>query len=99
MTRPPWEVADVIRKTGSKFLERYRQSLTWAQVKVLAPLCAAVRRLWAAPRPMPALRLSGHLLQLLPEPALSEVPDQCAGKVVAPAATGTPAGGLLSLGL
>ena len=35
MTRPPWEVADVIRRAGSKFLERYRQSLTWAQVKVL----------------------------------------------------------------
>ena len=38
MTRPPWEVADVIRRTGSKFLERYRQSLTWAQVKVLAAI-------------------------------------------------------------
>src|SRR5207302_641373 len=33
LTRPPWEVADVIRRTGSKFFERYRQSLTWAQVK------------------------------------------------------------------
>ena len=38
MTRPPWEVADVIRRTGSKFFERYRQSLTWAQVKVLAAI-------------------------------------------------------------
>ena len=38
MTRPPWEVADVIRRTGSKFPERYRQSLTWAQVKVLAAI-------------------------------------------------------------
>ena len=38
MTRPPWEVADVIRKTGSKFLERYRQSLTWAQAKVLTAI-------------------------------------------------------------
>lgn len=35
MTRPPWEVADVIRRIGSKFFERYRHSLTWAQVKVL----------------------------------------------------------------
>jgi len=35
MTRPPWEVAEVIRRTGNKFLKRYRQSLTWAQVKVL----------------------------------------------------------------
>ena len=38
MTRPPWEVADVIRKAGSKFLERYQQSLTWAQVKVLTAI-------------------------------------------------------------
>ena len=35
MTRPPWEVADVIRRIGSKFFERYRHSLPWAQVKVL----------------------------------------------------------------
>jgi hypothetical protein len=35
MTRPPWEVADVIRSAGSRFWERYGESLTWAQVKVL----------------------------------------------------------------
>jgi hypothetical protein len=35
MTRPPWEVADIIRRAGDKFIERYRGSLTWTQVKVL----------------------------------------------------------------
>ena len=35
MTRPPWEVADIIRRAGDKFLERYRDSLTWSQLKVL----------------------------------------------------------------
>ena len=35
MTRPPWEVADVIRIAGSRFRERYGASLTWPQVKVL----------------------------------------------------------------
>jgi hypothetical protein len=35
MTRPPWEVADIIRRAGSRFIERYRVSLTWAQLKVL----------------------------------------------------------------
>lgn len=35
MTRPPWEVADIIRKAGNRFIERYRSSLTWAQLKVL----------------------------------------------------------------
>jgi len=33
--RPPWEVADVIRWAGTGFIERYRGSLTWAQLKVL----------------------------------------------------------------
>jgi len=35
MTRPPWEVADIIRRAGNEFIERYRGSLTWAQLKVL----------------------------------------------------------------
>ncbi len=35
MTRPPWEVADIIRRAGDEFIERYRGSLTWAQLKAL----------------------------------------------------------------
>jgi hypothetical protein len=35
MTRPSWEVADVIYRGGNRFLDRYRKSLTWPQVKVL----------------------------------------------------------------
>ena len=35
MSRPPFEVADVIRKAGSRFREPYRATLTWPQVKVL----------------------------------------------------------------
>src|SRR6202167_4411991 len=35
VTRPPFEVADIIRRAGSKFIDRYRGSLTWAQLKVL----------------------------------------------------------------
>ena len=35
MKRPPWEVADVIHRAGTRFIERYRASLTWAQLKVL----------------------------------------------------------------
>jgi len=34
MTRPPWEVADVIQRGGSRFLDRHRKSLAWQQVKV-----------------------------------------------------------------
>jgi hypothetical protein len=33
--RPPWEVADIIRRAGNRFIERYGSSLTWAQLKVL----------------------------------------------------------------
>jgi hypothetical protein len=33
--RPPWEVADIVRRAGNRFLERYRESMSWAQLKVL----------------------------------------------------------------
>src|SRR5262245_11442588 len=35
MTRPPWEVADIIHRAGNRFPDRYQSSLTWPQVKVL----------------------------------------------------------------
>ncbi|MFZ1940006.1 MAG: transposase zinc-binding domain-containing protein [Terracidiphilus sp.] len=35
MSRPPFEVADVIRIAGDSFRERYSASLTWPQQKVL----------------------------------------------------------------
>lgn len=35
MTRPPWEVADIVRRAGNRFIERYAGSLTWTQLKVL----------------------------------------------------------------
>jgi hypothetical protein len=35
MSRPPFEVADVIHKAGSRFRERYAASLTGMQNKVL----------------------------------------------------------------
>lgn len=38
MTRPPFEVADIIRKAGTRFIERYRESLSWAQLKVLTAI-------------------------------------------------------------
>jgi len=38
VTRPPFEVADIIRKAGTRFIERYRESLTWAQLKVLTAI-------------------------------------------------------------
>jgi hypothetical protein len=36
--RPPFEVADIIRRAGTQFIERYRQSLSWMQLKVLTAI-------------------------------------------------------------
>jgi hypothetical protein len=33
--RPPWEVADIIRKSGRRFIDRFGKFLSWPQVKVL----------------------------------------------------------------
>jgi hypothetical protein len=35
MSRPPFEVADIIRSAGDAFREQYGSSLTWPQHKVL----------------------------------------------------------------
>src|SRR5499433_2910482 len=35
MSRPPFEVADIIHNAGSRFRHQYGASLTWPQVKVL----------------------------------------------------------------
>ena len=35
MTRPPFEVADIVRTAGSRFRQRYWRALTWSQIKVL----------------------------------------------------------------
>src|SRR3974377_978697 len=35
MSRPPLEVADLIRSTGAAFIERNRQWIRWKHVKVL----------------------------------------------------------------
>ena len=76
MIRPPWEVADIIRIAGRRFWERYRASLTWPQVKVL--LAIARCRTAALGGHLDYCTHCGyrrHLLQLLPESALSEMPN------------------------
>jgi len=35
VSRPPWELADIIRRADSRVSSRHRDSLTWPQVKVL----------------------------------------------------------------
>src|SRR5258708_36954451 len=50
MSRPPLEVADLIRSAGAGFIERNRQWLSWKHIKVLL----AIRRCRTA-------ALGGHL--------------------------------------
>ena len=57
------------------------------------------RRARRASRSVLQLRLSSHLLQLVPQPALPQVPDQRSRPVPSQAAAGTAACGLLSPGL
>ena len=40
MSRPPFEVADIIRISGDSFRQRYSASLTWPQRKVLDAIAA-----------------------------------------------------------
>ena len=35
MKRPPWDVADIIRKSGRRCIDHFEKFLTWPQVKVL----------------------------------------------------------------
>jgi hypothetical protein len=38
MSRPPWEVADLVRSAGTAFIERNREWIRWAHIKVLLAL-------------------------------------------------------------
>ena len=77
MSRPPLEVADLIRAAGAAFIERSRQWISWKHSQSAAGHRAVShRRTRRASRSMHPLRASRHhLLQLLPKPALPEVSD------------------------
>ena len=59
MSRPPFEVADIIRITGDSFRQRYSASLTWPQRKVLDAILRCPR--WSS-RCVLELRASGHIV-------------------------------------
>ncbi len=78
MSRPPLEVADLIRAAGTAFIERNRHWLRWKHVKVL--LAIARCRTAALGGHLDECTRCGHrrhLLQLLPQPPLPEVSDRC----------------------
>lgn len=63
MSRPSFEVADVIRIAGDSFRERYSASLTWPQQKVLDAIARLPHRCpRRSSRRLPKLRAPGHLV-------------------------------------
>ena len=83
MSRPPLEVADLIRAAGAAFIERNRQWLSWKHSQSAAGHCAVShRRTRRSSRSVHPLRTSRHhLLQQLPESTLPEVSDRGPGTV------------------
>jgi len=57
VSRPPVEVADIIRAQGNRFIENNRSWLRWPHIKVLALSHAAAPRFWRPSRSMFSLWL------------------------------------------
>ena len=66
MNAPPFEVADIVRAAGKKFIEKNRSRLTWQHVRVLRAIercrSAALVAIWisalaVASRPSPTTRV------------------------------------------
>jgi hypothetical protein len=97
MMRPPFEVADIVRRSGSIFIDRYRNSLTWGQLKVLR----AIERCRTAALGGHRDRCLGlpvsicHLFPLMPKSPLPQVSDQREGEVAARSTGRAAAGELL----
>ena len=80
--RPTLEVADVLRRHGAAFLERHDAHLGRVERRVMAAIQglpdARARR---ARRTVQRLRTGSLRLQLVPQPALHEVPGSGAGRL------------------
>ena len=63
MTRPTLEVADILRAQGDRFLERYRSSFGFQQLKAFRAILALPhRRARRPPRRLPKCGYQSHLL-------------------------------------
>ena len=77
MNRPTLEVADIIRTSGDSYWERHRSHLAWQHRKVLDAIARCRTPALGGHRDQcSSLRSSGHLLQLLPQPTLPQVPGK-----------------------
>ena len=75
MTRPPLEVADILRAQSDHFLDRYRSSFDFQQLKAFRALHAAAPLRSGGHLDACPMRFSGCLLQFVQKPALPQVPD------------------------
>ena len=82
MSRPTLEVADIVRRTGNSFWEQQQSHLAWPHRKVLdAIVRCRTAALGGHLRSVRPLRPSGHLIQLMPQSALPQVPGERARKM------------------
>src|SRR5215510_1002008 len=78
MSRPPLEVADLIRAAGTTFYQRSRKWFTWLHLKILtAIVCCRTSTLGGH---IDECSRCGHraIVPFVSKSALSEVPVQCA---------------------
>ena len=93
VSQPTLEVADIIRASGSRFSERHASRLAYQHLQGDGRYRALPHRgSGRTSRSMLAMRTSSHLLQLVPQPALPQVPDQRSREVArrAPSAERLP---------
>ena len=82
MSRPTLEVAGIVRRTGNSFWEQQQSHFAWPHRKVLDAISPPPHRSIGRPsRSVHPLRPSGHLIQLMPQLALPQVPGKRARKM------------------
>ena len=62
MSRPTLEVADILRAQGDRFLDRYRSSFGFQQLKAFMPFSAA------APLPSAGIAIPARVAVIRPSP-------------------------------
>jgi hypothetical protein len=73
MSRPTLEVADIVRRTGNSFWEKYKSHFAWPHRKVLDAIVRC--RTAALGGHLDKCVRCGHLVQLMPQSALPKVPQ------------------------
>ena len=81
MTRPPFEVADIVRQHGDRFVETHRVWVTGAHRRVLRAIAQCRTAALGGHRDRCDQCAQPALVQQLPRPTLPEVSDRRAEHV------------------